>query len=223
MSEKKKDIFRFVTWQYPNETLILLQVYIKSFSYRKKDDCGMVFPGEYIDGRLISYQLAKKFHKSKNTIAKVIDEAKEMYCCKADENKAIEWDGQMLEYDEEENVTILLTDFDSHLSYQKIKQKDLQQLMEYVYDNRINELDLKCYLYCLAMYRLAAGKYKPEITTKRICKDFDCSDHGTKSKKITESLEKLKNLGLINYEDKYVKGYNRLIYRKLSYVKENFS
>lgn len=222
MSEKKKDIFRFVTWQYPNETLILLQVYIKSLSYRKKDDCDMVSPGEYLDGKLIPYQLAKKFHKSKNTIAKTINEAMEKYCCKLD-NDAIEWDGQMLEYNEKEDVTILLTDFGSSISYQKIKQKDLQQLMKYVYDGKIDELDLKCYLYCLSMYRLAAGKYKPEITTKRVCDDFKCSNHGTKSKRITESLEKLKKLGLINYEDKYVKGYNRLIYRKLSYVKENFS
>lgn len=222
MSEKKKDIFRFVTWQYPNETLILLQVYIKSLSYRKKDDCDMVSPGEYLDGKLIPYQLAKKFHKSKNTIAKTIEQAKQIYCCKLD-NEAIEWDGQMLEYDKEEDVTILLTDFGSKLSYQKIKQKDLQKIMEYIYSEEIDELDLKCYLYCLAMYKLAAGKYKPEITTKRVCDDFGCSNHGTKSKRITDSLEKLKNLGLINYEDKYVTGYNRLIYRKLSYVKENFS
>lgn len=222
MSEKKKDIFRFVTWQYPNETLILLQAYIKSLSYRKKDECDMVSPGEYLDGKLIPYQLAKKFHKSKNTIAKTIEQAKGMYCCKLD-NEAIEWDGQMLEYDEEEDVTILLTDFGSKLSYQKIKQKDLQKIMEYVYSEEMDELDLKCYLYCLAMYRLAAGKYKPEITTKRVCDDFGCSNHGTKSKRITDSLEKLKNLGLINYEDKYVTGYNRLIYRKLSYIKENFS
>lgn len=222
MSEKKKDIFRFVTWQYSNETLILLQVYIKSLSYRKKDDCDMVSPGEYLDGKLIPYQLAKKFHKSKNTIAKTIEQAKGLYCCKLD-NDAIEWDGQMIEYSEEEDVTILLTDFGSKLSYQKIKQKDLQKIMEYIYSEEIDELDLKCYLYCLAMYRLAAGKYKPEITTKRVCDDFGCSNHGTKSKRITDSLEKLKNLGLINYEDKYVTGYNRLIYRKLSYVKENFS
>lgn len=222
MSEKKKDIFRFVTWKYDNEILILLQAYIKSLSYRKKDEYG-VYPGEYINGKLIPYQLSKKFHKSKNTIAKTIEQAKEIYCCKTDGNEVIEWDGQMLEYDEEEDVTILLTDFDSNISYQKVRQKDLQQLMEYIYDGKMNELDLKCYLYCLSMYRLAADKYKPEITTKRVCDDFGCSNHGTKSKRITDSLEKLKDLGLINYEDKYVTGYNRLIYRKLSYVKENFS
>lgn len=222
MSEKKKDIFRFLTWKYDNETLILLQAYIKSLSYRKKEEDGLASVGEYFKGKLVPYRLAPLLHKSKNTIAKTIKEAENITCVKLD-GEAIEWEGQMLEYDEEEDVTILLTDFGSKLSYQKIKQKDLQKIMEYIYSEKIDELDLKCYLYCLSMYKLAAGKYKPEITTKRICSDFNCSDHGTKSKKITESIKKLKNLGWINYEEKYVQGYNRLVYKKLFYVKENFA
>lgn len=227
MNPKENDKFRFLSWRplygRYDSGVFLLQCYIKSQSVRMRKNIGDD-SYEFVPWKICYGDLSKQLHISRSKLF----EAKSFM---------EETDGKfpMLEYDGSGDIekTILRTDFDSGVSYQKINQNILQELMEHVYKNDVvvkeeegksvkpfGELELRLYVYCVALMRASQGNYLPEITNKKIGEKFGFNPNGTRGVRVTIALSRLRQAGFIDYEDVPYRNNEKITkFRKLRWVK----